>query len=249
MLMSLLALLYLSNVFVQGQGSSSAPVPTQTTGMATGTATGSATAPSAGAGTSTGGPSGSATGTGSAAPSATALPPITSPLGSLMMLFPKANNQNPPIFPIGVDIEFSWEYNDYLIVQPKNLTIEAYSPDNTIVTIGDNLPGNLKSFIWTGPSQKNITHPIKTAIYTLRIFDGAIGRFGSLPNAGGYLSTYTGLKFGLYGPGGYTPSDQLNPPICATCEFSTVTNGAFRTVLPALPMALAILISAFMVLQ
>jgi len=123
---------------------------------------------------------------------------------------PKANSVNPPLFPIGVDISFSWHYDAYLKLPPTNLTIEAYMADNTIVTIGQGLPGNLLNYTWTAQQQKsNITNPLLTALYTLRIFDGAVGRFGRLP-VGGYLSTFAGLKFGLYIPELYTPGNQMN---------------------------------------
>ncbi|KAI7816038.1 hypothetical protein BC939DRAFT_66579 [Gamsiella multidivaricata] len=165
------------------------------------------------------------------------------------MLNPKANLQNPPLFPIGVDIDFAWDYDKYLKLQPTNLTIEAFMTNSptTIITLGAALPGNLKNYTWTAANQKNITHPIQTAMYTLRIFDGAVGRSGSLPQ-GGYLITYSGLKFGLYAPNTYTPGSQMNPPICATCEFSGVTNNALRTMLPGLAVLLATVASTFAVL-
>lgn len=122
---------------------------------------------------------------------------------------PKANSVNPPLFAIGVDIKFSWHYDAYLKLPPTNLTIEAYMADNTIVSIGQGLPGNLLNYTWTAEQQKNITNPLRTALYTLRIFDGAVGRFGRLPD-GGYLSTFVGLKFGLYIPENYTPGNQMN---------------------------------------
>ncbi|KAI1304867.1 hypothetical protein EDD11_005040 [Mortierella claussenii] len=166
------------------------------------------------------------------------------------MLIPKANTQNPPLFPIGVDIPFSWDYDKYLLVMPTNLTIEAFPADspNSIVTIGSGLPGNLKNYTWTAASQKNITNPIRTALYTLRIFDGAVGRFGSLPSAGGYLATYQGLKFGLYIPSPYTSGNQLNPPVCATCEFSKITNGAVHSLVPAVFIVLVVVISSAVLL-
>lgn len=91
-------------------------------------------------------------------------------------------------------------------MQPVNLTIEAFMSDsvNNIVTIVEGLPGTTKNYTWLARSQINDTNPLMTAMYTLRIFDGQVGRQGYISNAGGYLSTYTGLKFGLYQPK-YTP--------------------------------------------
>ncbi|KAG0366988.1 hypothetical protein BGZ54_004582 [Gamsiella multidivaricata] len=179
-----------------------------TSGAATGTPSGTVTSPATG--TPSGTIIGTATGT-ATAPAPTVSRSPQDPVSSLTMLNPKANLQNPPLFPIGVDIDFAWDYDKYLKLQPTNLTIEAFMTNSptTIITLGAALPGNLKNYTWTAANQKNITHPIQTAMYTLRIFDGAVGRSGSLPQ-GGYLITYSGLKFGLYAPNTYTPGSQMN---------------------------------------
>ncbi|KAK3832164.1 MAG: hypothetical protein JOS17DRAFT_115403 [Linnemannia elongata] len=208
LLMALLGLVCLSNVFVQGQVTST-------------TATGGASTSTGGTpGTQTGTPTGTLTGTatisvtGTATGSVPAATPTQSrspmdPLASLTMLQPKVNIKNPPLFPLGVDIQFSWDYNQYLKLQPANLTIEAYLPDNSIITIADAIPGNLKNYTWPAAKQLNQTNLISTNIYTLRIFDGNVGRFGVLPE-GGYLATFVGLKFGLYRPSAYIPGSQMN---------------------------------------
>ncbi|KAF9111230.1 hypothetical protein BGX27_005206 [Mortierella sp. AM989] len=245
----LLALLCLSNVVVQAQVTSSQP-----TGSVTGTAppasSGTATNSASGTGTA----SGTATGTASGTASGTAATPLPTrtprdPVASLTMLNPKANFLNPPLFQIGVDIQFSWDYDKYLLLPPTNLTIEAFMTNNptNIITIGAGLPGNIKNYTWVGSSQINATHPIQTGIYTLRIFDGAVGRSGSLPE-GGYLITFAGLKFGLYITSPYLPGDQANPRVCATCDFAKVTNDALATLLPFVTMLLATAISTLMVL-
>ncbi|KAF9346992.1 hypothetical protein BGX26_001477 [Mortierella sp. AD094] len=166
------------------------------------------------------------------------------------MLNPKVNAQNPPLFQIGYDIQFSWSYDKYLLLPPTNITIEAFmtSSPNVIVTIGAGLPGSTTNYTWPGASQINASNPILTAMYTLRIFDGAVGRLGSLPE-GGYLATYQGLKFGLYAHSPYVPGSQMSPPICATCEFSQVTNAALATVLPYASVFLATVVSTLMVLM
>ncbi|KAF9302716.1 hypothetical protein BGZ74_004929 [Mortierella antarctica] len=222
--LALIGLLCLSTTLVHAQdttvnpGSSSGVTPTPNTpsGTPTGTATGTAT--------------GTLTGTGIATPTPS-LPPRTpaDPVGGVIMDKPLPNNERyPPLFAIGTDIEFAWHYTEYLKLPPTNITIEAYMTNTpaTIVPIGTALPGNTKNFTWTAAMQKNLTTPIATANYTLRIFDGAIGRAPVGQNLGGYLMPYAGLKFGLYIPGTYTPGNQQNPPVCATCEFSKITNGA-----------------------
>ncbi|KAG0222023.1 hypothetical protein BGX31_009402 [Mortierella sp. GBA43] len=65
-------------------------------------------------------------------------------------------------------------------------------------------------------------------MYTLRIYDGAIGRSGS--SRPGYLTTYIGLKFGLYIRDQGAQSD---PNVCATCDFASTKNSAMRTMVPA----------------
>ncbi len=125
------------------------------------------------------------------------------------MLEPKADIKNPPLFPLGRDIVFAWTITDAqnLIVKPTNLTIEAYLSDKIIVTIASGLPGNTLSYTWPGANQINATNPIQNQIYTIRIFDGQVGRYGRIP--GGYLETYVGLKIGLYQPGQYTPGQGM----------------------------------------
>ncbi|KAF8942988.1 hypothetical protein BGZ47_005925 [Haplosporangium gracile] len=237
LLMALLGLLCLSNVFVQGQGTSTGGASTATGGT-----------PGTQTGTPTGTASVSVTGTAS-----TSLPVATptqsrspmDPLASLTMLQPKVNLKDPPLFPLGVDIQFSWAYDQYLKLQPANLTIEAYLPDNSIITIADAIPGNLKNYTWTAAKQGNLTNPIKTNVYTLRIFDGNVGRFGVLPQ-GGYLSTFVGLKFGLYIPSTYIPGSQMNPPVSGTAQFAPVTNRAMKTIIPVATLATVFMVSVLL---
>ncbi|KAG0376865.1 hypothetical protein BGX24_007079 [Mortierella sp. AD032] len=252
MLMALLGLLCLSNVFVQGQvvppsGPATPPPATgPTTGPATGPATGTPTGPATGPATGT--PSGQQPGTATGNPVA----PVpsrspTDPPSLLSMISPKVNNKDPPLFQIGVDLSFSWDYDKYLLLPPANLTIEAYSSDNTIVTIANAIAGSSKNFTWTAASQKNVTHPIKTNMYTLRIFDGNVGRAGWLPQ-GGYLATYTSLKFGLYIPGDYIPGHLMNPSVCARCDFSPITNSAMKAMVPMATLAIVFIVSSALLL-
>ncbi|KAF9987012.1 hypothetical protein BGZ75_001148 [Mortierella antarctica] len=169
-------------------------------------------------------PTGSATLPGPTGPLPSTKP--SDPPAHLSMLEPKADIKNPPLFPLGKDIVFAWTITDIqnLIMKPTNLTIEAYLSDKIIVTIASGLPGNTMNYTWPAENQKNATNPIQTKeIYTIRIFDGQVGRYGRI--AGGYLETYTSLKIGLYQPGAYTPGKDLFPPVCATCDFSKITNG------------------------
>jgi hypothetical protein len=133
------------------------------------------------------------------------------PLASLTMLEPKANVKNPPLFPLGVDLSFSWDYNQYLKLQPTNLTIQAVLISNpqTVITIANAIPGNLKNYTWPAQAQLNQTNPIITAWYTLRIYDGGVGLYGVLPQ-GGYLTTFSGLTLGLYKKSDYIPGAEMN---------------------------------------
>ncbi|KAF9290877.1 hypothetical protein BGZ68_005791 [Mortierella alpina] len=190
---------------------------------------------------SSGSPTGTATLPGPTGPLPTTKP--SDPPAYLSMLEPKANAKNPPLFPLGKDIVFTWNITDSqnLIMKPTNLTIEAYLPGPIIINIASGLPGNTMNYTWPGANQINATNPIQSAIYTIRIFDGQVGRYGYLP--GGYLQTYTGLTIGLYQPGSYTPGKDQFPPICATCDFSKVTNGGTKNLLPGLFIALIALMS------
>ncbi|KAF9995597.1 hypothetical protein BGZ79_010709 [Entomortierella chlamydospora] len=251
----LLGLLCLSNVLVQGQGATQSATTTAaatSSGSASGSTTTSGSAAATGTATATRTASGSqnatATGTGTAPTSSVTRTP-SDPLSSLTMLNPKANVQDPPLFQIGTDIQFAWSYDKYLLLQPTNITIEAFMTNSptVIITIGAALPGSTTNYTWPAASQLNASNPISTAMYTLRIFDGAVGRYGSLPD-GGYLATYSGLKFGLYAASAYTPGSQMNPPICATCQFSPVTNAALAMVLPYASVLLATVVSTLVVL-
>ncbi|KAF8973429.1 hypothetical protein BGZ46_009908, partial [Entomortierella lignicola] len=214
-LLALLGFLCLSNVVVQGQGTTATGTAQTTSNSVAGTATNPATGTATGTaatGTATGTGVVNATGTAPATPTRT--PTSQDPVAYLTMLNPKANSVNPPLFQIGTDIQFSWSIDNNLITPPVNLTIEAYMTNSptSIITIGAGLPGSTRNYTWPGASQGNITNPIQTAIYTLRIFDGAIGRTGAPPasGVGGYLSTYSGLKFGLYVSSSYIPGSQSN---------------------------------------
>ncbi|KAF9573613.1 hypothetical protein EC968_008248 [Mortierella alpina] len=234
-ILAFLGFLCLSNVYVQGQAS---------TPSASGGTTPSGTQPSGSTGnpSPSGSPSGSATPPGPTGPLPSTKP--SDPPAHLTMLEPKANAKNPPLFPLGLqDIVFVWNITDIqnLIMKPTNLTLEAYSADNTIVTIASDLPGNTMKYTWPAANQINVTHPIRAAIYTIRIFDAQVGRYGRL--AGGYLETYIGLTIGLYPRGHYTPGKDQFPPLCATCDFSKVTNGVTKNLLPGLFMGLITLIS------
>ncbi|KAF9539808.1 hypothetical protein EC957_004936 [Mortierella hygrophila] len=237
LLMALLGLLCLSNVFAQSQGSTTGGASTATTGTPgtqTGTLTGTASLPATGTASVT---------TPAATPTQSRSP--MDPLASLTMLQPKVNLKNPPLFPLGVDIQFSWDYDQYLKLQPANLTIEAYLPDNSIITIADAIAGNLKNYTWPAAKQLNQTNPISTAIYTLRIFDGNVGRFGVLPQ-GGYLSTFVGLKFGLYRPSAYIPGSQMDPPVSGTAQFAPVPNSALKAIVPMATLAIVFMVSVLL---
>ncbi|KAF9951834.1 hypothetical protein BGZ72_006720 [Mortierella alpina] len=227
--LAFLGVLCLFNVFVQGQvatpsasqgGTTSGPLPSGSTGSAQ--------------------PSGSATGT-ATGPLPTTKP--SDPPAHLTMLKPLANDKNPPLFPLGRDIEFAWNITDSqnLIIKPTNLTIEAYLSNTVIITIASGLPGNTMNYTWPGVNQINATHPIQTQVYTIRIYDGQLGRDITIP--GGYLATYSSLKIGLYQPSGYTPGKDMTPPLCATCDFSKITNGMAKNVLPGLFIVLVTLLS------
>ncbi|KAG0198474.1 hypothetical protein BGX28_008068 [Mortierella sp. GBA30] len=238
LLIAFLGFLCLSNVYVQGQA---------TTGTSGSTTSGVITSTSTAGGTGTPG-TGTATASGTPASPTSPLPSRSpsDPLGHLTMLQPKPNVKNPPLFPLGTDLVFAWQYDQYLILPPSNITIEAYI-GNTIITIGNALPGNTKNYTWPAASQLNATNPIKDGIYTIRVFDGQVGRWQRLPE-GGYLETYDGLlKIGLYSPRPYTPGKDNDPPVCATCEFSKVTNSVMKNVVP-LSMALLVLMTTFVVL-
>ncbi|KAF9906657.1 hypothetical protein EC991_000382 [Linnemannia zychae] len=208
LLVGLFGLLCLSNVFVQGQGTNIDPSATPATGTPTGPATGTVT------GTASGTVTGTATGTATGVPITTTTPTQSrspaDPLASLTMLNPKANSKDPPLFPLGVDLPFSWDISNNLKLPIANLTIEAYLPDNTIITIANAIAGSSRNYTWPAASQKNVTNPIKTGLYTIRIYDGNVGRNGYLPDGGGYLATYSILKIGLYIPSDYVPGYQMH---------------------------------------
>ncbi|KAF9364880.1 hypothetical protein BGX34_000107 [Mortierella sp. NVP85] len=189
-LLAFLGLLCLSNIVVQGQDlTTNTPGPTS--------------AP-AGPGATTNVPPGSAP-PGSATPTVSAPLPTLSlspndPVSRLSLIKPKVNPENPPLFMIGgVDIQFEWEFDKNLKLQPTNLTIEAYEEANrlNIVSIGV-APGTATSFVWTAANHQNSTRSLREAMYRLQIYDGQLGRDGAPAGVGGYLQKNIDLRFGMY---------------------------------------------------
>lgn len=170
--------------------------------MAPPAGTGTPTATGPVQGTATGTVVGTATGTAIiTAPIPTVTRSPSDPLVNLRLIEPKAQNKdNPPIYPIGQDISFSWDYDRVPLLPPTNLTMNIYPVGfpKKIYTIAAALPGSTTNYTWLGTSQRNSTNGLDDAIYNLMIYDGAVGPNGYLAGGGGYLVTYTGFKFGLY---------------------------------------------------
>ncbi|KAF8959993.1 hypothetical protein BGZ46_001655, partial [Entomortierella lignicola] len=111
---------------------------------------------------------------------------------------PKPSQMNPPLFPIGGQVDFEWSFDDSTLVSPPQvLTLDINMvSDPTKVWPLANLSGTSTKFTWDTTSVKD--NVLFTGIYTLNIYDANSGKEGMI--AGGHLVPSSDLRFGLYIP-------------------------------------------------
>ena len=137
--------------------------------------------------------------------------PQSAPAGSIVMIQP-ASSASQSYYKIasGEDITFKWNFTNVLAT-PESITVVAYCADNNVeYKVGptdgssNTLPGKATQVVWNPyewqlqPGQT----PFQQATYTLKIFDE---RGTGVALKAGYLTPYTGTKFGMYKPQAYTP--------------------------------------------
>lgn len=137
--------------------------------------------------------------------------PQSAPAGSIVMIQP-ASSASQSYYKIasGEDITFKWNFTN-VIATPESITVVAYCADNNVeYKVGptdgssNTLPGKATQVVWNPyewqlqPGQT----PFQQATYTLKIFDE---RGTGVALKAGYLTPYTGTKFGMYKPQAYTP--------------------------------------------
>ncbi|KAF9418665.1 hypothetical protein BGZ76_004345, partial [Entomortierella beljakovae] len=118
------------------------------------------------------------------------------PASRLSLVNPKPNQSNPPLFPIGGQIEFEWAFDkSTLLFPPSNLTIDInLNSDPTKVWSIANVSGSTTSIKW---NTANVAREsgLFMGFYTLNIYDSLIGKRGVA--TGGHLIPSSDLRFGL----------------------------------------------------
>ena len=110
-------------------------------------------------------------------------------------------------------VTFGWNYS-YLSVQPKTLFISAYCDQYKVTYPVGNPEGTLAGaptqVVWDlyAAEQQPGARKFAEAEYTLRIHDE---RGDGVQARGGYLSPYSGLKFGIYSAKPAVPLESESP--------------------------------------
>lgn len=154
--------------------------------------------------------------------------PQSAPAGSIVMIQP-ASSASQSYYKIasGEDITFKWNFTNVLAT-PESITVVAYCADNNVeYKVGptdgssNTLPGKATQVVWNPyewqlqPGQT----PFQQATYTLKIFDE---RGTGVALKAGYLTPYTGTKFGMYKPQAYTPfAGECERARCSRTSFSS----------------------------
>jgi hypothetical protein len=147
--------------------------------------------------------------------------PMTAAAGGITMMEP-AQTGSASYYKIAPSetITFKWNMTD-LYVQPSNLTVVAScSANGNTYPVGPTdgaqnvFDGNTTEIHWVPYDWEQVPGQPRfaAASYVLQIWDE---RGPGSARKGGYLTPYSGTKFGMYIPQAYVPLDQWK---CATCS-------------------------------
>ncbi|KAF9104036.1 hypothetical protein BGX27_010262, partial [Mortierella sp. AM989] len=125
------------------------------------------------------------------------------PASRLLLLKPKPNQANPPLFPIGGQIEFEWAFdNTTLVFRPEKLALDVtLNSDPSKVWHIANVSGSATSITWDTASVKDSV--LYMGFYTLNVYDAKTGVRGAAMS--GHLIPSSDLRFGLFVPGAIIP--------------------------------------------
>ncbi|KAH6890331.1 hypothetical protein B0T10DRAFT_316078 [Thelonectria olida] len=145
------------------------------------------------------------------------------PAGSVVLQSPVTTVQATPLFKIGDNVNFAWNYTSLQGTPTAIDVLVSCSSKTETWTLTQNMTFATKvSYIWDTSKDGGVDEkPLGVEMYTLIIkdSDSSITEIAD----SGYLQAYTGLKFGLYTPMPYTP---LSDWKCVGCNAaSSLFNG------------------------
>ncbi|GJN69517.1 hypothetical protein VFPFJ_06241 [Purpureocillium lilacinum] len=178
--------------------------PTQSGDTASETGTGSATGKKTGKGT------GKATGTKTGKTHSTFAP--DSPPGGVSMLTPAPNLQATPLYKIGDDVTWSWNYTSLQGTPTAVDVLVSCSVASNTWTLTSNMTfATSVNYVWeTKEEAGSVQNPLLTEMYTLIVKDSDT-QITSAPEPG-YLGTWQQFRFGLYAPQPYVPYSEWKCP-------------------------------------
>lgn len=131
------------------------------------------------------------------------------------MLTPTALPGSTPLYKIGNEIEWGWNYTSLRGTPTAIDVIASCSKASTTWVLASNMTfATSANFTWdTSKEADDNDNPLLTELYTLIVKDSD-AEMSDTPEAG-YLGVYSGFTFGLYAPQPYTPMADWK---CVACN-------------------------------
>ncbi|KAJ6447037.1 chitinase [Purpureocillium lavendulum] len=163
-------------------------------------------------GTETGKKTGKATGTKTTKSSKHSTFPPDSPPGGVSMITPNPMLQATPLYKIGDDITWSWNYTSLLGTPTAIDVVASCSVASNTWVVASNMSFETSvNFVWrTKKDAESVENPLLTEWYTLRVQDSSLPS-DAAPEPG-YLGVWSSFKFGLYTPQPYQPYNEWKCP-------------------------------------
>jgi hypothetical protein len=137
------------------------------------------------------------------------------PAGGVEMLTPTQIAGSTPLYKIGNEIEWAWNYTSLLGTPTAVDVLVSCATASETWTLSSNMSfATSVNFTWDTTKQRDDTEqPLLTELYTLIVKDSD-AEISDSPEAG-YLGAYSGFTFGLYAPQPYTPMADWK---CIACD-------------------------------
>lgn len=135
--------------------------------------------------------------------------------GGVSLQAPQTTLQATPLYKIGDDITFGWNYTSLQGTPTAIDVLVSCSSASATWTLTQNMTFETKvSYVWDTNSDGGVaTQPLRVDLFTLIIKDSDASISDTADP--GYLGTYSGLKFGLYTGQPYTPLSEWK---CVGCN-------------------------------
>ncbi|KAF8453597.1 hypothetical protein BGX38DRAFT_1141397 [Terfezia claveryi] len=136
-----------------------------------------------------------------------------SPPGGINMVTP-AVTDGFPLYPIGTQITWSYNYTS-LLISPTAINVEAFcSRTQQYYTIAQNYSVAQRTVVWDTEEYQRTGRPlIAQETYTLYMYDSATQKT-DMPQAG-KLVTFRTFQFAMYSPRGNIPLNEYKCPTCS----------------------------------